>query len=1645
MSLNPIFEKHILNLIRFTGVLFAALLASFLFVQTSQAASYTWDGGGSTTAWSECTNWSTDVCPVAADSLTFNATSVEDSVVDAAWTASSGQITALTIASGYSGTLSLSRSLTLSGAFSIAGGTFTATGQTVDFNGGFTITGGTVNAPLIATAAGSFTHEVGGTFNHNNGSWTVDGSSQVTYGVAVTEDFYDFTVNNTQATFGALLISNGDTLVANNNLNLIDGAIVTGTLDAKGSTVTIGADFGLAANGTGTLRINGAGVQTVSIASQTTATFEPVYQFTVGNSNATVTGTGATGRVGFERLSVNFGTVDMTGYTFASNAAVSVAGGTLTLGSGTHTFTSTFAISSGTFNGGSGNLDFNSTLTISGGTFNAASGNTLVQSNFTHIAGGTFAHNSGTVIADGGTSTWNFATSEIFNNFTVDCTDGFVMTISSGDTLIVEGTLNLTDGAVGSGTLRVEGTAVNISVDYDGGTGPMQFREGADQTLTLAAPGDFNADITVNKTAGTVTLVGAMTLNAASQDLILTAGTFDLNGYNVTVNGTTSTMTVASGATLRLQGGETITALATYPSLATGSTVYYDGGSSYTLKDYTYHHLTIDGTLGVFTLAANESIAGNLTIIAGTLSQGGYTLGVTGTVSNDGTLRRFQTEAFTGTMDTDSGTVEYIGNGDGVVDAVTITDFGGTDYYTLKINDANATKDTFTIGGGLSVTTLQVTSSEFIQGANSVTATTLTVDGGTFTGSTGALDINGNVTLSSGTLTAPNGSGSFAVQGNFTKSGGTFTHNSGTVVLDANGTPTLTGSVSWNSLTLQDTNDNATDTMLTVEAGSTQTFEGTLTLDGLDASDRLNIVSSSAGSLATFTFSGSSTFSGDFLDVMDNTLVDSSTGISSPLNPANSVDSGNATNWFVTVILDSIVITDNSGYTNDATPVITISESGTAPTHVAFSCNGGGNWSSWIAYPVDDIVSTFNITSDATGCSATDGEKTISAKIKDASNESSTVSDTTTYDTTAPTVVSVSSSNADGNYGVGEVITVTVQFTDSTMQVTGTPQLELDMDGTNRQASYTSTSTTTLSFTYTVVTGDNKTDLDYTGTGALTLNSGTIKDIAGNTATLTLASPGAAGSLGANKAINVVTNQNPSVASVTGTQSSAGDGDIVITFIMDDADDDNTLQAKIEYSLNGGSSWADPTLSTTGSETFATFGDPGIDNAQTRQVGQTTYITSSSGANTVTIRWEAATDIAASTDIANARIRVTPYDGTIDGTAGSSSDFIIDLVDPTGLANGDFSINSQTSFTLNWTAVTESNFDHYEIWYGTSSSDVSSRSGTALEWDNSDDAALATRTTTSTVLTSSSGLSGHFFQVFAVDDFGNESTVTGYTIQVASSSSSSGTSDSNNSSSGSTGGSSGGGGGGSSGSGSNDEEEEAVEEEPVEETVEEEPVEEEESDSFWDDYSVPDHWSSGYIKYLEEQDNIVEVAIQIPTFTEILEGIFLGPNLGVSRGEATEFLIALAGYQVDSISINVRDLIFSDVDENNPRVGFIQFAYEQMLIGGYPDGSFQPDRVINRAEALKLISFFFGITVDSGLRGQSLLDEYGLSESPFTDIDLEAWYAPFVIHAYSYGVIHGYGDGTFGPANEVSYAEFLKMSTLIQNLEIAVELAEELQ
>ena len=184
-----------------------------------------------------------------------------------------------------------------------------------------------------------------------------------------------------------------------------------------------------------------------------------------------------------------------------------------------------------------------------------------------------------------------------------------------------------------------------------------------------------------------------------------------------------------------------------------------------------------------------------------------------------------------------------------------------------------------------------------------------------------------------------------------------------------------------------------------------------------------------------------------------------------------------------------------------------------------YSSNGGSTWSS----PQE----TGNTNLQYTLSSLTNG---VSYQVQVAAHNSVGWGDyglansvTPVNDITAPTVTNVSSTTDNGSYNATKTIDVTVTFSES-VDVTGTPRILLETGATDRYATYSSgTTTNTLSFSYTVQAGDTSSDLTYVGTNSLDPNDGTIKDHSGNTATLTLPSPTAAGSLAANKAIVIDT------------------------------------------------------------------------------------------------------------------------------------------------------------------------------------------------------------------------------------------------------------------------------------------------------------------------------------------------------------------------------------------------------------------------------------------------------------------------------------------------------------------------------------------
>ena len=102
-------------------------------------------------------------------------------------------------------------------------------------------------------------------------------------------------------------------------------------------------------------------------------------------------------------------------------------------------------------------------------------------------------------------------------------------------------------------------------------------------------------------------------------------------------------------------------------------------------------------------------------------------------------------------------------------------------------------------------------------------------------------------------------------------------------------------------------------------------------------------------------------------------------------------------------------------------------------------------------------------------------------------------------DTTTPVISSIVESPLNGDLNAGKTVILTLTLSEAVTVTGGTPTLTLDDGGT---ATYTGGSgSTALTFSYTVAAGQNTPDLTTT---AVNLNGATIKDGAGNVASLSL-------------------------------------------------------------------------------------------------------------------------------------------------------------------------------------------------------------------------------------------------------------------------------------------------------------------------------------------------------------------------------------------------------------------------------------------------------------------------------------------------------------------------------------------------------------
>ena len=118
---------------------------------------------------------------------------------------------------------------------------------------------------------------------------------------------------------------------------------------------------------------------------------------------------------------------------------------------------------------------------------------------------------------------------------------------------------------------------------------------------------------------------------------------------------------------------------------------------------------------------------------------------------------------------------------------------------------------------------------------------------------------------------------------------------------------------------------------------------------------------------------------------------------------------------------------------------------------------------------------------------------------------------------------------------------------------------------------------------------------------------------------------------------------------------------------------------------------------------------------------------------------------------------------------------------------------------------------------------------------------------------------------------------------------------------------------------------------------------------------------------------------------------------------------------------------FPDVPTDSKYYTAIEYFRSREIIQGYTDGTFRPDQLANRAEALKIILLSSGMEVDIN----------DLGEDVFPDVTSEDWYYPYIKKALSLEIIEGYEDGYFRPVQNQNIAETLKIIILTNGVSVS--------
>lgn len=551
---------------------------------------FTWTGLAGNNLWSDSNNWSNGTVPGSSDIAKFNSSctgtncnvSINQNV----------DVAGILMNSTYTGTITQGLFTVTVGTsgWNQSSGTWTGNMGATSFTlkGDFSLSGGTFNAGstfIISSTSAVAVNITGGSFVKGT-VFRLDGSGAVTINVNST-NLGNLEIKQDTATSDVTITGTAktDSLTIDDNPTGVE--LNGGTLEVIGTLQGLTGSF---SGGTATILVNGTGNQTfqsssginfptISINKSSgnlnlvgTINLDRGLTYTagtisygtsvikmVGSTSATISGSGFD-FYDFEFVKSGSATITMAGtHNVRHNYTMSVNGNGVTFdGGGTfNLYGNALAqdISSGTLNSSSDyilNFVGTSPQTITSTDSEAFSkiifassstitfGTTVYISRDITYSSGTIVTSSSTTffVGSGQSSTVNTSTMN-FDNVYIQKANGTHLNVTGNMNISGMLIFNITDAGgsqTRNGNINISGDIVNADANNTGGTTTLTLNGTGNQTISQVSGSKFpGASMTVNKASGKVLQLTNVALNYSGQDLIMTAGNWDMAGFNLTI------------------------------------------------------------------------------------------------------------------------------------------------------------------------------------------------------------------------------------------------------------------------------------------------------------------------------------------------------------------------------------------------------------------------------------------------------------------------------------------------------------------------------------------------------------------------------------------------------------------------------------------------------------------------------------------------------------------------------------------------------------------------------------------------------------------------------------------------------------------------------------------------------------------------------------------------------------------------------------------------------------------------------------------------------------------------------------------------------------------------------------------------------